>query len=303
VAGATFRQRYGLSLEELVQQLATDRFRVQGAAEVHEDWKHVNVFLTETIHHERKAVSGPIRRLLRRRTRDSRVDLGPEGQEVDASQADGVTSHIVVLASGNLGLIYSARLDERASLEQIEAVYPGLLDGLAQHEGVGFVLVHSQAHGPVVIGAGGRSYLGSGCVEGEDPLSVFGPNAAVHLRRTDRFTDAPDILVSSFYDPETGEVAAFEELIGSHGGLGGWQTAAFSDVSQRPARARGAHRRRGQPAHSAQELGRRPGMTANVDILRIYFIFGVVLPVRSHIVGGRRWPRPFKQCRPGCPSL
>jgi putative membrane protein len=226
-AGATFRQRYGLSLEELVQQLATDRFRVQGAAEVHEDWKHLNVFLTETIHHERKAVSGPIRRLLRRRTQDSRVDLGPEGQEVDASQADGATSHIAVLASGNLGLIYSTLLDERASMEQIEAVYPGLLAGLAQHEGVGFVLVHSQAHGPVAVGAGGRSYLGSGRVEGEDPLSVFGRNAAAHLRRTDSFADAPDILVSSFYDPETGEVAAFEDLIGSHGGLGGWQSLPF----------------------------------------------------------------------------
>ncbi|MFN2244114.1 MAG: hypothetical protein ACK2U2_17605, partial [Anaerolineae bacterium] len=39
--------------------------------------------------------------------------------------------------------------------------------------------------------------------------------------------DAPDVLVSSFHDPETGEVAAFEELIGSHGGLGGWQTQPF----------------------------------------------------------------------------
>ncbi|MGD9406178.1 MAG: hypothetical protein PVH95_13620, partial [Anaerolineae bacterium] len=47
------------------------------------------------------------------------------------------------------------------------------------------------------------------------------------LCRTDSFPDAPDILVSSFHDPETGEVAAFEELIGSHGGLGGCQTQPF----------------------------------------------------------------------------
>ncbi|MGD8466660.1 MAG: phage holin family protein, partial [Anaerolineae bacterium] len=70
----------------------------------------------------------------------------------------------------------------------------------------------------------GRIYLADGQVEGEDLLAVFGPNAAAHVRRTDSFPDAPDILVSSFSDPETGEVAAFEELIGSHGGLGGWQT-------------------------------------------------------------------------------
>ncbi|MEJ2732984.1 MAG: phage holin family protein [Anaerolineae bacterium] len=227
--GATFKQRYGVTLEEFVQQLATaaGTYSVRGDVDVHEDWKHVNVFLTETIQHERKEVSGPLRRLLKGQTQDGRVDLGPEGQEVVAIEPGDIASHIVVLASGNLGLIYSSWLDERASLEQIEAAYPGLLDGLARHEGIGFVLVHSEASGPVVIGAGGRSYLADGRVDGEDPLAAFGPNAAAHLRRTDSFADAPDILVSSFYDPKTGEVAAFEELIGSHGGLGGWQTSPF----------------------------------------------------------------------------
>ena len=38
---------------------------------------------------------------------------------------------------------------------------------------------------------------------------------------------APDLLLISQYDPELGEVAAFEELIGSHGGLGGFQTRPF----------------------------------------------------------------------------
>ena len=38
---------------------------------------------------------------------------------------------------------------------------------------------------------------------------------------------APDLLLISQYDPELGEVAAFEELIGSHGGLGGPQTQPF----------------------------------------------------------------------------
>src|SRR4029077_1266922 len=38
---------------------------------------------------------------------------------------------------------------------------------------------------------------------------------------------APDLLLISQYDPELGEVAAFEELIGSHGGLRGPQTQPF----------------------------------------------------------------------------
>jgi hypothetical protein len=34
-------------------------------------------------------------------------------------------------------------------------------------------------------------------------------------------------LVNSFYDPDTDEGCAFEELIGFHGGMGGMQTHPF----------------------------------------------------------------------------
>ena len=39
--------------------------------------------------------------------------------------------------------------------------------------------------------------------------------------------NCPDLVAISMLDPSTGEVAAFEELIGSHGGLGGPQTEPF----------------------------------------------------------------------------
>ena len=224
--GATFKQRYHLTLEEFVQKLATENYQVGSSVDTHEDWKHVNVLLTETIQSESAAVRRPMKQVLKNRTQDGRVDLGPEGVET-TDQVEHEESDIVVLASGNLGVIYSTRLDTRATLEEIEAVYPGLLDGLAQHEGIGFVMVRSEVHGPVVIGAEGRHYLSDGRVEGADPLTPFGANAAMHLLRTDGFQDAPDILVNSFYSSETNEVAAFEELIGSHGGLGGWQTQPF----------------------------------------------------------------------------
>jgi hypothetical protein len=64
-------------------------------------------------------------------------------------------------------------------------------------------------------------------VEGDDPLAPFGPNAARHLRRTDAFPHCPDVMVNSAYWEETGEVAAFEELVGSHGGMGGTQSHPF----------------------------------------------------------------------------
>jgi putative membrane protein len=225
--GATFKQRYGLTLEDLVQQLLK-AYRVQRAPDVHEDWKHVSVFLTEAIQSQSKAVSRPLGQALKGKTVDGRVSVGPEATAQHAGNGDDADrAPIVVLASGNLGLVYSTQRDERATLEEIEALYPGLLDGLAGHEGIGFLMVRSQEQGALVIGEGGRYYLEDDRVEGENPLAGFGPNAAEHLRRTDGFQDAPDVLLNSFYRAEEDEVAAFEELIGSHGGLGGDQGHPF----------------------------------------------------------------------------
>jgi len=87
--------------------------------------------------------------------------------------------------------------------------------------------VRSDEHGPLVIGANGKYFLADDRIEGQNPLEGFGANAADHLRRTDSFPNCPDILVNSFYDPQKNEGAAFEELIGFHGGMGGMQTQPF----------------------------------------------------------------------------
>jgi hypothetical protein len=112
-------------------------------------------------------------------------------------------------------------------LESLVDAHPGLVAGIARHPGIGFVLVRSDTLGPVAIGAAGIHYLDDDRVDGIDPLEPFGPNTADHLRRTDSFTNAPDLLVNSFYDPHSDEGAAFEELIGFHGGLGGKQSHPF----------------------------------------------------------------------------
>ena len=41
--------------------------------------------------------------------------------------------------------------------EQIVDTYPDLLRGLVRHEGIGFVLVHSESDGGLVIGSKGFS--------------------------------------------------------------------------------------------------------------------------------------------------
>jgi hypothetical protein len=134
---------------------------------------------------------------------------------------------VVVLASGNLGLAYLMESEQRLSMEEIATRHPRLLPALRNHPHIGFVLVHSRDHGPVVLGRAGTRYLAEDRVEGDDPLRGFGPRAAAHLGRTDGFANAPDVLVNSFYDPVLEQGCAFEELISFHGGLGGPQTRPF----------------------------------------------------------------------------
>jgi len=134
---------------------------------------------------------------------------------------------VVVLGSGNLGLVYLMDEPRRLTLEEIDDRHPRLITELRAHPHVGWLLVRSRDRGAVVLGARGARVLESGTVEGEDPLAVFAPTAAEHLLRTDGFANVADIMVGSFYDPQLEEGCAFEELISFHGGLGGPQTRPF----------------------------------------------------------------------------
>ena len=88
-------------------------------------------------------------------------------------------------------------------------------------------MIRVDGRGAVVHSGGGSHDLADGNVEGLDPLARFGQKAADGLRRVDGMADCGDLLIVSMFDPESGEVAPFEEQIGSHGGLGGMQGDAF----------------------------------------------------------------------------
>lgn len=228
--GATFKQRYGLSLRDLVKSLISRDLSVEEVTAATDAWMYFNNLLNDALRNEEKLSAKAFRQALRPRTYEGTVTTGPDHEIIceecdEDSQAEG--SNIIVTASGNLGLIYFADWQHRLNLEEINERFPLLLPGLTQHEGIGFVMVHSFEHGAMVLGKKGIYFLDRNYVEGENPLKDFGQNAARHLAREDSFQDCPDILVNSFYRPATGEIAAFEELVGSHGGLGGTQTQPF----------------------------------------------------------------------------
>jgi uncharacterized membrane protein YvlD (DUF360 family) len=220
--GATFLDRYGLSLEELVRH-ATVGATAELGGDPSEALGFIGASLTEASTGTSR-MSGAVRRASRGHTDQEEVRLG--AQERPSSDGDE-PPEVVVMASGCLGLISFPREPGRVTLERIRERHPQLIAVLRDHPGIGFLLVRSDEHGAMVIGARGTRYLDRERVEGEDPLAPYGPRAARHVKRTDGFAHCPDIVINSTYWHDSDEVAAFEELVGSHGGMGGTQSYPF----------------------------------------------------------------------------
>src|SRR3954452_12291215 len=224
--GATFLSRYGMTLEALVHE-ATEAEATAVDGQRDEALSYLGASLTEAS----GGSSGPARAvqsITKRRTVDGAVQLGHSRNGESAVPEDTQElPELVVMASGCLGLISFPREPGRVTLERLMERYPGVVPALRDHPGIGFALVRSGEHGATVIGAQGVNFLEEGRIEGEDPLAPFGPNAARHVKRTDGFAHCPDIVVNSTLWEDTDEVAAFEELVGSHGGMGGTQSFPF----------------------------------------------------------------------------
>jgi hypothetical protein len=200
--GATFKQRNGYGLDELVER-SVEAGDVESVAGGDEQHQMVGLAIGEA--------------------------TGRTAKPKKRSKKDVSDRQVVVLGSGNLGLVYLMDEPRRLTREEIDERHPRLIPALRSHPHVGWILVRSAKDGAVVLGAGGEHYLEKkrGRIQGEDPLSHFSPNAPQHLLRTDGFPHVADLMVGSFYDPELDEGCAFEELISFHGGIGGPQTRPF----------------------------------------------------------------------------
>jgi len=149
-----------------------------------------------------------------------------KAREEEHHEVARVAPGVVVVVSGHVGMVSFTEHAGRVPQETIEREHPGLLPALADHPGIGFVMVRG-ADGPVVLGRDGRHHLATGEVVGADPLAPYGPHAPDLVRRVDTFPHCPDVMINSRWDPETGEASPFEVHVGSHGGLGGEQERGF----------------------------------------------------------------------------
>jgi uncharacterized membrane protein YvlD (DUF360 family) len=221
--GATFLQRYGVTLEQVVRAACEAEDVHSAAGGEDEALAYLSAGLTEFSRDE--TVSA---RMLREATGKRRaggaVALDPAARaEVER---EGLPE-LSVMASGNLGSVTLPREPGRLTLERLGELHPRLLAALVAHPGIAFALVRTEKRGAVALGKHGAHWVDERVVEGEDPLAPFGPYAADHVRRTDGYAHCPDIVLNSTYWEAADEVAAFEELVGSHGGMGGAQGHPF----------------------------------------------------------------------------
>ena len=198
--GATFKQRYGQSFEDYVKSLLPANMKMFAKMTSNED-HYAESFLPLS------------------RKNDNLIDKDELDELGD--------SEVIVLASGNLAMIYLTQWSHRLTYEEMQKFFPELIPGIVNNEYIGFIVVRSSEKGDLAIGKNGTYYLDTGEIDGENPLEGFGKNIVRHLKRNSSFKYTPDILVNSFYDEENDEVCAFEELVGSHGGAGGSQSKPF----------------------------------------------------------------------------
>ena len=201
--GATFKQRYGKSFEDFIKSLLPQDMSMYAKMSSNED-HYGETFI-------------PFSKQI-----DFIKNRSSEDEEKELSD-----SEVIVLASGNLAMIYLTQWSHRLTYEEINHMFPELIQNIVNNEYIGFILVRSSERGDMAIGKDGVYFLDTGEIEGDNPLKDFGKNIVQHLKRNSSFKYTPDILVNSFYDSENDEVCAFEELVGSHGGVGGSQSKPF----------------------------------------------------------------------------
>jgi uncharacterized membrane protein YvlD (DUF360 family) len=222
--GATFKQRYGYELKEFIEGQLPHGSRVAQSMGGDDGTIAVAAMAGELENVQHQQVSGNLGRAVVGRAQRA-LQRGAEQRAPDEIDP---AAEVTVCGSGNLAQVYFDLYPRKITLNELNAAFPGLVDALVAHEGVGFVVGYADDGTPLALGKKGTRDLHCGELSGEDPLAPYGDVAlrARQVRRIADFPHAGDLIVNSTVYPD-GTVAAMEELIGNHGGLGGEQTDAF----------------------------------------------------------------------------
>lgn len=215
--GPPFRQLHnGKTLEVFVEELTENTVQVRASTEPVENQSPSQSLLSEASNTKGLGKASSYG-----------FDSLREKQKEETSKVGKKRDSIVITGSGNLGNIWLNQIKGRATQKEITTLYPKLIQGLLDTYGVGLVLMATGASSYVALSRDGLIDLKTGQTSGTNPLGSYPDVRCEDLLRVVSMKTAPDIAVISSYDPTKGEVYAFEELVGNHGGIGGWQREAI----------------------------------------------------------------------------
>jgi uncharacterized membrane protein YvlD (DUF360 family) len=222
--GATFEQRYGVNILEYIKQQLPQHATLAGSGGGDDGTIGVSAMLDELNNmHETSQGGRAGQAMLRGAQRLIKSNL-----EQQVAFQETKPANITVAYGGNGAQVYFDLFPRKITLNELNMAYPGMVDKLVQHEGIGFVVAFDDDLHPVAFGKNGARNLHTGDIVEEDPLLPYGDVdlRAWQLARMADFENAGDLILNSTLYPD-GSVAALEELIGNHGGLGGEQTDSY----------------------------------------------------------------------------
>ncbi|MFN8474484.1 MAG: phage holin family protein [Anaerolineae bacterium] len=229
--GATFKQRYGVSIKEFIEQQLPHGTTVSQM--IGGDTGAMGLTgVAGELSNAQSSDTGGFNRMVARQGQK----LAETAQDKVNSSEDARPASVTAYGSGNAAQVYFDLYPRKIKLSELNAAYPGVVDALVQHPGLGMVVGYADDGTAVILGKGGSRNLHTGEVQGDDPLKPYAPDRGPgqssiekrvwQLKRVMDFPHAGDLwLISTLY-PD-GTVAALEELVGNHGGVGGEQTDAF----------------------------------------------------------------------------
>ncbi len=222
--GPTFKQRYGFSILEFIEQQMPHGTSVSGSGGGDDGTIGVSAMMHELNNMQEQEQGGTVGK--------AAINQAHKLIENNLAQQDSfqeaAPAQVTLAYGGNGAHVYFDLFPRKITLNELNSAYPGMVDNVVQHEGIGFVIAFEDDLTPVAFGKNGARNLVNGIVVGEDPLLPFGDVElrSWQLRRMADFENSGDLILNSTLYPD-GTVASLEELIGSHGGLGGEQTDAY----------------------------------------------------------------------------
>ncbi len=171
--GATFKQRYGLSIKDFIEQQLPTGTTV--SAEIGGDRGASGlVGVAGQLGDVSNSDAG---NAVSRSVAKQGQKLAQKGADVTQVASEGPEAAVTAYGSGNAAQVYFHNEDRKILLSELNRDFPGVVDALIAHEGIGLVVGYADDGTAVAMGKEGSRNVHTGEVVGLDPLIAYAPDS------------------------------------------------------------------------------------------------------------------------------